>query len=298
MHDPRQPRTLRARTLSVLVADAANFGRGMIADILRGLEATNLHLARDADDARALLANNAIDLIFLSWEPGDAFDALSFCRALRRMPNDRLRRLPVVLVTSSLTRQMVIDGRDAGIDEFLAKPISPAALKQRMEMVIETPRPFVDCDVFIGPCRRRKNPADYYGEKRRAGDAAASTSVALVDHDAEGAKSPIRIALAALRQTCGKLHASRPDVLAAALDEIRIAETIAVESEDRALHSSLAAFGTYVGVSSPLGQLDDGVMSTALSALEQLAMLPQNYGDARDSVAQALGKAIQKKLAA
>ena len=298
MQDPRKPKTLRPRTLSVLVVDAVNFSRGMIAEILRGHDVTNVFSARGAADAHEFLTENAIDLIFLSWEPGDAFEALVFCRALRRAHNDRLRRLPVILVTSSLTRQMVIDGRDAGVDEFLAKPISPAALKQRLEMVIETPRPFVDCDVFIGPCRRRKNPADYYGEKRRAGDIVAETPVAMVDHDEEGARTPIRIALAALRQTCSKLHASRPDVLAAALGEIKIAEDIAMGSKDHALHSALAAFEAYIGISTPAGLMDDSVVHTALSALEQLAMLPQSYAEARDSVALALGKAIQKKLAA
>lgn len=298
MQDPRKPKVLRPRTLSVLVVDAANFSRGMIAEILRGHDVTNIRSARGAADAQDFLTDNTIDLVFLSWEPGDVFDALGFCRAMRRAPNDRLRRLPVIMVTSSLTRQMVIDGRDAGVDEFLAKPISPAALKQRLEMVIETPRPFVDCEVFIGPCRRRKNPADYYGEKRRAGDAIAEAPAPMVDHDEEGAKTPIRIALAALRQTCGQLHVSRPDVLATALGEIKIAEDIAKGSKDHALLSSLAAFEAYVSVSSPLGQMDESVMHTALSALEQLAMLPQSYADARDSVALALGKAIQKKLAA
>jgi hypothetical protein len=35
-----------------------------------------------------------------------------------------------------------------------------------------------------------------------------------------------------------------------------------------------------------------------LTALEQLAALPTTFAEARDSVAIALGKAIQKKLAA
>jgi DNA-binding response OmpR family regulator len=297
MLDPRKPKTLRPRTLSVLVVDAANFSRGMIAEILRGHDVANIFSARGAADAQDFLSDNTIDLIFLSWEPGDAFDALSFCRALRRAPGDRLRRLPVILVTSALTRQMVIDGRDAGVDEFLAKPISPAALRQRLEMVIETPRPFVDCDVFIGPCRRRKNPADYYGEKRRAGDNVAAASGPLVDHDEEAAKTPIRIALAALRETCNQLPA-RPTVLGQAIGQIKVASDIALASKDSALHGSLSAFEAYIGVSSPLGQLDESVMNTALSALEQLAMLPLSYADARDSVALALGKAIQKKLAA
>ena len=70
------------------------------------------------------------------------------------------------------------------------------------------------------------------------------------------------------------------------------------EAKDHALHAGLASFESYVGVATPLGQLEEPVITTALTALEQLAALPQNYAEARDSVAIALGKAIQKKLAA
>src|SRR5690242_5265954 len=169
MHDPRKPRPLKPRTLSVLVADANNFSRGLIGEILRSLNMANISAARTEEMALNFLVDREIDVILLSWEEGDALDGLAFVRALRKMGDDRLRRLPVIFITSGLTRQTVINGRDAGVDEFLAKPISPVALRQRLEMVIETPRPFIDCSVYLGPCRRRKNPADYYGARRRAG---------------------------------------------------------------------------------------------------------------------------------
>ncbi|MBI1358927.1 MAG: response regulator [Alphaproteobacteria bacterium] len=298
MRDPREPKPLKARTLSVLVVDANNFSRGLVAEILRGLDITNISAARNEEDACACLAEQPIDLILMSWEPGDQFDALGFCRALRRTENDRLRRLPVILVTASLTRQMTIDGRDAGVDEFLARPISPGALKQRLEMVIETPRPFVDCAVFIGPCRRRKNPADYHGAKRRDSDRANEPSAPMVDQEEEAAKTPIRVALAGLRSACEALDGRRRDTLDAAKERFWECQKLAVETNDHALHAALASFDAYVSVTVPQGHQDALVIGTALGALEQLASLPLGYTDARDSVAMALSKAIQKKLAA
>lgn len=298
MHDPRKPRPLKPRTLSVLVADANNFSRGLIGEILRSLNVTDISNARNTEMANAFLVERPIDVILVSWEEADNFDGLGFVRALRRMDDDNLRRLPVVFVTSGLNRQTVINGRDAGVDEFLAKPISPLAMRQRLEMVVETPRPFVDCSVYVGPCRRRKNPAEYYGAKRRAGDRAAASATTMIDHDEIAAQTPIRLTLAELRQTCKLLRASRPESLAAALQHVMTAKGIASESADHALHSGLAAFESYISVATPLGQLDDLVIQTALNALEQLAVLPLSYAEARDSVAIALGKAIQKKLAA
>jgi CheY-like chemotaxis protein len=298
MHDPRKPRPLKPRTLSVLVADANNFSRGLIGEILRSLQVANISSARDADMAKTFLLERPIDVMLLSWEETDAMDGLKLVREMRRLEDDRVRRLPVILVTAGLTRQLVISGRDAGVDEFLAKPISPVALKQRLEMVLETPRPFVDCTVYLGPCRRRKNPADYYGAKRRAGERAPAAASPMVDHDEVAAQTPIRLALSALRQTCTQLRASRPEAMATAMDQVKHAKSIAIEAKDHALHSGLAAFEAYISVATPLGQLEEPIVDTALGALEQLAALPQSYAEARDSVAIALGKAIQKKLAA
>jgi CheY-like chemotaxis protein len=297
MQDPRKPRQLKPRTLSVLVADANNFSRGLIGEILRSLNVSNISSARNEEMAKNFLIDRPIDVILLSWEEGDSFDGLKFVREMRHFEDERIRRLPVVLITAGLTRQMVINGRDAGVDEFLAKPISPLAMRQRLEMVVETPRPFVDCSVYLGPCRRRKNPADYYGAKRRAGERAAPAAP-MIDQDEVAAQTPIRIALTALRKTCTQLRASRPEALATAMDQVKTAKDLAIAQNDHALHSGCAAFEAYISVATPLGQLEENVVNTALGALEQLAALPLGYADARDSVAIALGKAIQKKLAA
>lgn len=297
MHDPRKPRQLKPRTLQVLVIDANNFSRGLIGEILRSLNVTNITSARSEEMAASYLLERPTDVILLSWEEGDALDGLSFVRKLRKHEDDQLRRLPVVLITAGLTRQMVIQGRDAGVDEFLAKPIAPNAMRQRLEMVVETPRPFVDCNVYLGPCRRRKNPADYYGAKRRAGERVAERP-AMIDQDEVAAQTPMRMLLAQLRQTCTHLRASRPEALSTAFEQLKTAKDLAIEAKDHALHAGLASFESYIGVATPLGQLEEPVITTALTALEQLAALPQNYAEARDSVALALGRAIQKKIAA
>lgn len=294
MHDPRKPRTLKPRSINVLVVDANSFSRGLIGEILRNLNVANISSARDAGIAHSFLTDRSIDVMLVSWEEADAFNGLDFIRSIRRLDDNRVRRLPVILVTSGLTRQLVIAGRDAGADEFLARPISPAALQQRLQMVIETPRPFVDSSVFLGPCRRRKNPADYYGARRRAGDRSAERP-AMVDQDDLARDMPIRRSLLRLREICA---AGRPDLLNAMLEEMKTARSIAADQKDHALHASLASFESYIVVAAPQGQVDQPVVETALSALEQLAALPPTFADARDSVAIALGKAIQKKLAA
>lgn len=293
MHDPRKPRPLSPRTLSVLVVDSHSFSRQLIVEILRHLTIANIPSVGKADAAFDTLNEVHADLILLSWDRTDPFDALAFARDLRQHADNRLRRLPVLLLTGKLTRQQVIAGRDAGIDEFLTKPISPIALRQRLEMVIETPRPFIDSAIFLGPCRRRKNPADYYGAKRRLLDRPI-----LIDQDEVARRSPVRQLLAQAREACAGLEAGHSPRLAGALDLIRLAKEHAVTDNDMALKAGLASFESYLGIAGPLGQVEEPVMSAALSALEQLAALPPAFSDARDTVSLALGQIIQQKNAA
>lgn len=284
---------MNPRTLSVLVADGHSVSRQLIVEILRHLTVANIPNVRSAEAAFSTLSEVPVDLILLSWDKNDPFDALAFARDLRKHEDHHLRRLPIILLTGRLTYQQVIAGRDAGMDEFLTKPVSPVALRQRLEMVIETPRPFIDSSIFLGPCRRRKNPADYYGEKRRQIDLPV-----MIDQDELARRSPIRQKLTALRETCAILASGNSPQLATALNQVRAAKSLAAEQDDHALVAGLAAFESYLGIAAPLGQVEEPVISAALSALEQLAALPPAFVDARDSVSLALGQIIQKKNAA
>ena len=57
--------------------------------------------------------------------------------------------------------------RDAGVTEFLAKPISAKALYQRIVNVVVSPRPFIKTKSYFGPDRRRNTVTAYIGPERR-----------------------------------------------------------------------------------------------------------------------------------
>ena len=59
--------------------------------------------------------------------------------------------------------------RDAGVTEFLAKPISAKGLYQRILNVVANPRPFIKTKTYFGPDRRRNTNNAYIGPERRVG---------------------------------------------------------------------------------------------------------------------------------
>jgi DNA-binding response OmpR family regulator len=58
--------------------------------------------------------------------------------------------------------------RDAGVTEFLAKPIAAHNLFARITEILERPRAFVRCGSYFGPDRRRHDIENYMGPWRRA----------------------------------------------------------------------------------------------------------------------------------
>ena len=62
---------------------------------------------------------------------------------------------------------MRVKARDAGVNEFLVKPISANTLFERIEALIERPRPFVRLEGFFGPDRRRKSSDPARDERRQ-----------------------------------------------------------------------------------------------------------------------------------
>ena len=64
--------------------------------------------------------------------------------------------------------ERVRQARDAGVNEFLAKPVSVKAIMTRLISVIEHPRPYVRTKSYFGPCRRRRGDEEYRGPERRA----------------------------------------------------------------------------------------------------------------------------------
>jgi DNA-binding response OmpR family regulator len=76
---------------------------------------------------------------------------------------------PIIMVTGHTEKPRVTAARDAGITEFLAKPISAKALYQRIVNVVANPRPFIKTKTYFGPDRRRSSSSNYIGPERRKG---------------------------------------------------------------------------------------------------------------------------------
>ena len=160
---------MRLDRLKVLIVDDHENARALLSQMLRALGAAHIFEARDGVEGLRVLGEHDIDIVLADLVMAP-MDGLTFVRALRTSPHSRRPRAPVIMVSGHSTLKSIMSARDAGVDEFLAKPLSARDLVDRLHRVIERQQPFVRTPTYFGPDRRRRAQARHRGPWRRSTD--------------------------------------------------------------------------------------------------------------------------------
>lgn len=154
--------------LSVLVVDDHINMRRIISTILHAFGIISVTEATDGADAIEAMRSHHTDVVILDWEmPG--IDGVEFTQLIRNASDSPNPFVPIIFLTSYSDKRHVIEARDAGATEFLAKPVSAKAIYDRLIAIINRPRPFIRSKNYFGPCRRRRANQEYHGSERRTG---------------------------------------------------------------------------------------------------------------------------------
>jgi two-component system, chemotaxis family, chemotaxis protein CheY len=157
--------------LRFLIIDDNLHMRRILRTLLHGFGARDVTEAEDGASGLELFSQNSPDIIFLDWEM-PIFDGLELIQMIRQPEANSNPFVPIIMLTGHTERTRVTAARDAGITEFLAKPISAKGLYQRVFSIVAHPRPFIRTATYFGPERRRTNNTKYAGPERRRGDTA------------------------------------------------------------------------------------------------------------------------------
>ncbi len=150
--------------LRCMIIEKNDYILDMERGVLRTMGVRTLDEARHPFEAFDRFVIKPADIVFCDWAPG--MDGLEFLKLVRRDPETPNPFVPVIMVTAFTRRSHVIRARDAGMTEYLAKPISATLLYSRIRSVIETHRAFIKAGLYFGPNRRR-HAAKWEGPERR-----------------------------------------------------------------------------------------------------------------------------------
>lgn len=152
--------------LKILVVDDNAHMRKLVTTILQAFGVIQIYEAENGERAWAVLRDANPDIVVLDWvmEGMSGLELVRLIRADAAAPNPFV---PVIMLSGHTALDHVIQARDAGVNEFIAKPVSVKTMMSRLVAVIEYPRPYVRTGGYFGPCRRRRGGNEYRGPERR-----------------------------------------------------------------------------------------------------------------------------------
>ena len=160
-------RTYDMKDITVLVADPNPYMIKIIRAMLRGFGITKIREASDGAVALEQFKTQTIDVAIFDYAL-NTLNGVELTELLRGDEQSHSRFVPIIMLSAYTEKKRVETARDAGITEFLRKPLCARDLYLRLVEIIENPREFVRSNHYFGPDRRRaRKDNNYSGEDRR-----------------------------------------------------------------------------------------------------------------------------------
>jgi two-component system, chemotaxis family, chemotaxis protein CheY len=152
--------------LSILIVDDVGAMRALIAAQLRTFGVHKIVEASDGASALEHLRSHPKDLVItdLSMQP---MDGIEFTRTLRQPSNGLASSVPVLMVSGHTEVSHVKRALEAGVTDFLVKPITRAGLQIRLTAIVERPNSLTPAQPYCGPDRRRSSVSVWKDRRKR-----------------------------------------------------------------------------------------------------------------------------------
>jgi CheY-like chemotaxis protein len=157
------------KNVRVLLVEDNPHMRRLLGSLLRAIGFQNIIESNDGSAGLSAIKDVSPDLVLVDLEMRP-LDGIEFTRHVRTSDDSPCPYIPIIMVTGHSARLKVEEARDAGVSEFLAKPVTGKGLFSRVQEVILRPRPFIQCAGFFGPDRRRRDNPKFAGPYLRATD--------------------------------------------------------------------------------------------------------------------------------
>ncbi len=160
-------------SLRVLIVDDNRFHRSLIRNTLMSQTINSQWEAEGVDEAEAILAGDAIDLIILDNNmPGEK--GITFTQRIRQGKTKANRFTPIIMASAYGDEKVISAARNAGVHEYVLKPFNVATLLKRVVLTFKIPRDFIIAPGYVGPDRRWREKLDQDGNQTSAREASLS----------------------------------------------------------------------------------------------------------------------------
>jgi two-component system chemotaxis response regulator CheY len=116
--------------MKMMLVDDSQTMRRIQRTQLNGMGITDIVEASNGEEAMSVLkANSPIDIILLDWNM-PVMDGITFLKAVRA--DASFANVKIVMCTSEAEKIKVVDAIKAGANNYIVKPFTPEALKEKL----------------------------------------------------------------------------------------------------------------------------------------------------------------------
>lgn len=124
---------MQKEEVNILVVDDVNTMRVQIKELLKTFGFAKISLAGSGEEAKKVLDSETPNLILADWHmtPVDGLEFLKYVRG-----HDKYKGIAFLMVTAENTRERVAEAIQAGVDDYLIKPLTPAQIQDKVFAVL------------------------------------------------------------------------------------------------------------------------------------------------------------------
>lgn len=120
--------------MKILVVDDFSTMRRIIKNILREIGYNNVDEADDGATALEKLKAAKFDFVVTDWNMPN-MPGIDLLKAIRQ--DEALKDTPVLMVTAEAAKENVVTAVAAGVNNYIVKPFTAAALKERIDLILQ-----------------------------------------------------------------------------------------------------------------------------------------------------------------
>lgn len=273
---------MNVKNWTVCLIEPNKFEAQIILDLLRNAGVDKVRVVNDPGEAVEILEIYNANIVISSFELG-AQDAAIWTKAFRRNHGLANRKAAVFVTSGAFSRAMAEQCRHAGCNALIGKPISGKVLMATINKVLTQPRPFIDAEGYVGPCRRAGIvTAGAPRKRRKADESAAAAPVATLDGIVRALSEASAQAAADVRKV---------ELCEAALKPVH---AYAVNAGDGPLMRACAAFALQLSNRTLRPEASRAAIEACANGIVQLAALGLDKSEERNAVAEAVRQAVGK----
>ncbi len=119
--------------MPILIVDDYNTMLRIIRNLLKQLGFNNVDEAADGVKALQKLRQKDYSLVISDWN----MDPMTGLQLLKEVRTDtKLEGLPFIMITAESKTENVVAAKEAGVSNYIVKPLNAATLKQKLSSVI------------------------------------------------------------------------------------------------------------------------------------------------------------------